>query len=106
MGLTVTKYSDPTTAAAPFIIGDRKMVLGTITFDDSYPTGGEAVVPADFGFEAQVDAVLVGMDAAGARLVTYDRANQKIVLFTAVGAEAADESNQSTIVVPFLAIGK
>ncbi len=33
----------------PEVPGSRKEVLGTITFDSSYPTGGEEFTPAEFG---------------------------------------------------------
>ena len=33
----------------PEVPGSRKEVFGTITFDSSYPTGGEGFTPAEFG---------------------------------------------------------
>ena len=33
----------------PEVPGSRKESVGTITFDSSYPTGGEAFTPAEFG---------------------------------------------------------
>jgi hypothetical protein len=33
----------------PEVPGNRKVVHGTVTFDSSYPTGGEAVSLADLG---------------------------------------------------------
>lgn len=106
MALTITKTTDPVTAGPMAVMGDRRVCWGTITFDSSYPTGGEAVAAADFGFDQQLDHVMIDPPTGGNRIVTYDRANKKLMLFTAVGTEAANASDQSSIVVPFLAIGK
>jgi hypothetical protein len=34
----------------PEVPGSRKEVFGVVTFDSSYPTGGEAISVADLGF--------------------------------------------------------
>jgi len=38
-----------TVLTGPEVPGNRKMVTGTVAFDSSYPTGGEAVALADLG---------------------------------------------------------
>jgi len=107
MALTVTQYQDPSTAGRRFVVGDRRITFGTITFDSSYPTGGEAIAFSDFGFETQLDVLFVQtVNVLGNRLASYDPVNKKILLFTALGAEAANASDQSTIIVSFVAIGK
>lgn len=37
------------------VVGNQREVQGTIAFDDSYPTGGEAVAAADFGLSEVYD---------------------------------------------------
>lgn len=88
--------------------GDRKVVYATVTFDNSYPTGGEAIAAADFGGELRsLDRIETqGVNTAGNRLVVWDRANSKLLLFTALGTQATNASDQSAIVVEITAIGK
>jgi hypothetical protein len=106
MPLTVTKQTDAVSGVQEFVIGDRKALICNITFDNSYPTGGELVDPAVFGDWIQVDAVVPMGTNAGNRVVTYDRANKKLLLFTALGTEAANASDQSAVVLNALVIGK
>lgn len=106
MSLTISRQSDPVTAGKVVAIGDRKLVMGTISFDSSYPTGGEAIAPADLGFETQIDSVVFGVPSI-ARLVGWDQANKKAKVYTALGTEAGNGTDQSTLVgVQFIAIGK
>jgi len=96
----MTKQADPVSGVQEFIAGDRAFMFVTIAFDSSYPTGGEpidATVLDSIGF-SQVDYIAPQTtNLAGTRLVTYDRVNKKLLLFTAVGTEAGSASNQSTI---------
>lgn len=105
MALTITEQADPTTAGEKFSIGDRFAVIASVLFDNSYPTGGEAILPSDFGLEAQIDAV-VPLSTGGGRILEHDKANSKLKLFTALGTEAANASDQSTITARVLVIGK
>jgi hypothetical protein len=106
MALTLTRVDSPISKKQVVVFGDRKIWFGTITFDNSYPTGGEILTKDMFGFDAGIDMVIVGANPAGSRLATYDPATRGLKLFTAVGTEAGNASDQSTIVVPILAIGK
>jgi hypothetical protein len=45
MGLTVTPVK-------VFVNGDRKEAFYDVTFDSSYPTGGESLTAADLGCRA------------------------------------------------------
>lgn len=37
------------------LVGNKRQVRGTVTFDSSYATGGETFTPADFGLTAITD---------------------------------------------------
>lgn len=76
MALTVTAAT-----GGNFVVGDRRAVIATITFDSSYDTGGEALVASDFGLTS-IDFVLgaVAKNAAGTLgfTVVYDYTNKKL----------------------------
>jgi hypothetical protein len=84
--------------------GAVQVVQSRVTFDSSYPTGGEAVTAANFGLN-RILYVLSGVNTAGNRLVVWDDTNSKLKLYTALGTEAADTSDQSTIVAVVTVIG-
>jgi hypothetical protein len=66
-----------------------KIVLGTITFDSSYPTGGEAIAASDFGLTA-IEAMFFSSDVLAATtalsVLSYDRTTGKV---RAVGSNGA-----------------
>lgn len=85
-----------------------------VQFDNSYPTGGEAVTANDFGFDS-IDYVVPIRQApdGGAQTVgilpTWDNTNSKLKL-SVIGAtglvtEAANASDQSTVIVDCLVFG-
>jgi len=76
--------------------GNKRELTATVLFDSSYPTGGEAVAASDFGLSS-VDTLFVYPHAS--RIGVYDHTNQKILLYTALGTEATNASDQSTITV-------
>lgn len=104
MALTVTRDKDPLTNGDFHVIGDLHWRHGTITFDSSYPTGGEAVTAADFGFGSQLIELLVF--PTGAEVPVFDKTNKKVLLYTADGTQAANTSDQSAVVVRYMAIGR
>lgn len=96
-----------------FPLEDRKLVVRDITFDSSYPTGGEAVVPADFSLSV-IDFLIVGQ--AGGYVIEHDATNKKLKVYRqkdpgAVGGadialvEVANATNLATLVVRVVAIG-
>lgn len=87
------------------VVGDQRRVVATVTFDSSYPTGGEAVTPSNFGLQS-IRNVEPAVPVAGSRLVAWDGTNSKLKVFTAIGTEAADTSDQSTIIAPVVVYGK
>lgn len=85
-----------------------------VTFDNSYPTGGEAITAADVGFDT-LDYLIPFRQApdGGAQTVgilpTWDSTNGKLKL-SVIGAtglvtEAANTSDQSTVIVDCLVFG-
>lgn len=82
----------------------QKVVTGTLTFDSSYPTGGESISEiTDFFRGSQADSIV--FEQLSNRIVTFDRTAKKALLYTALSTEAANASDQSSIVVRFIAIG-
>lgn len=110
MALTFTQPAD---ALRPYhVLGDLKLVAKKVTFDNSYPTGGEAISPSDFGLAriiwVQVNAVtdvatkeVQWVEAAGAHKL-------KIMVedaISGIAAEAANASDQSAVSVHILVFG-
>lgn len=75
-----------------------KVVLLKVTFDNSYPTGGEVLGLANYGL-TPANVAFFSSESTSSRICTYDRANDKLLLYTALATEAANASNQSTITV-------
>ena len=104
MALTVTNETRS-------VVGDLVLVTGTLTFDSSYPTGGEAVAASSFSNFIRLD--FLGLNAhtdVATKLAVWDRSNAKIILYvedgtTGIEAQAANTSDQSAVSVEFLAFG-
>ncbi|UCG88880.1 MAG: hypothetical protein JSW71_10225 [Gemmatimonadota bacterium] len=75
MALTIAVHGLP---EGSIDLGGLKVVFGTITFDASYPTGGEALVPGDFGFVREIYALFVD---AGGVVCKYDAANDTLMAY-------------------------
>ena len=58
--------------------GTQKCWPGTVTFDSSYPTGGESFAPADIGF---IVFDRVEVDSTDGFVFEYDAANEKIIAY-------------------------
>lgn len=101
MALTFT--ANPT-APINTVQGARRQFIGFVTFDNSYPTGGEAIAASDFNL-SRIDMVLVGQPVGSTRIVTWDDANSKLKVYTALSTEATNASDQSAIKVPVIVIG-
>lgn len=90
---------------------DHLVETGTITFDSSYLTGGE-LLPASFFGWTSIDFLYAA--PAGGLFPEFDHANQKLKLTTGNWSNASDgplievgsTSNQSAVVVRFIALGK
>jgi hypothetical protein len=96
MGLTIT----PITRS---VFGNKRVVLADVTFDSSYPTGGESITPAVLGL-SDIDAIFT--NGAKGWGVVYDKANAKLMAYgSTAGTEITDTTNLSALVVQILAVG-
>lgn len=94
----IAQYSD----------GPYTKAVYDVTFDSSYPTGGEAFTAANFGLNNVVygtaDVKSVGGTVNVAN-VYVDRANLKLKVYDETPAEAANTSDLSTLVVQVQVVG-
>ena len=98
MALTITsRVSDTTLKGATL-----KAV--TVAFDNSYPTGGEAIAAADLGFDTAIDFAVVA--TGGSDTVVWNRSTGKLQIFTADGTEATNASDQSAVSRDILFLGR
>lgn len=85
-------------------LGDKKGRYGTITFDDSYPTGGEAFTAADLGLTFLDHLVIT--DKGGAAVVAWISSTGKLKAYVrTTGVEVANAVDLSALVISVLAIG-
>jgi len=100
MAIAITKTKTTT-------FGVDKVVYGYITFDSSYPTGGEAVSLTALGMSQLRHIQVAGANRLRNRLVAWDgsKTAPKLLVSTALGTEASNTSDQSTCVVDFVAYG-
>lgn len=97
----------------PYAVGGGYVeTLAEVTFDSSYPTGGEAVTANQFKLGTILHMDCQVAPATGV-VASFDRANLKIKLFwvdtTVDGAELAEvtaSDDQSAAVVPVRVIGR
>lgn len=109
MALTITSVKKS-------VWGDRRVHIATITFDASYPAGGESLTAADLGFSHSLEAVFCeGLAAKNDETlavgVKYDYTASKLVAYeTAAAAEGPlaqvdDTESLASYEVRVLAIG-
>lgn len=89
-------------------MGDQKVVYGTVTFDSSYATGGEALDETQIGLH-RLDFINFNQGEDG-YVVHWDKANEKLMLFesgtASAGLDEQDSTNDmSAVVVEFQAFG-
>lgn len=103
MALTVSKIIGSNDYIPGHLFGLR-FSLVNVTFDASYPTGGEALdLQTDFGVPAS-GATVVGKfahvyegNAAGFQSAAYDDSNELLLLYQGSGAEVADTTDASSV---------
>lgn len=93
-----------TVVKRPRLLPASRSVVADVTFDDSYPTGGESLTAADLGIAGpgnagSIEYLEASQKGVASRYVEYDYAAAKLKLFTGLGTEAANASDQSAIVV-------
>ena len=98
-------------ATGPEVPGNRKIVIGTVTFDSSYPTGGEAISLVDLGL-TRLDTLFVAPN--GGYMPTWNASTTapKIKMFWvdtttdgAALAEVPSTTDVSAVVVRIFAFG-
>lgn len=78
-----------------------RAIVAELTFDSSYPTGGENLTPAQLGL-SRVEVFFP--EQGSGYTIQYDRTNSKLKAFSA-GAEVANGTDLSTVVVRALVLG-
>lgn len=105
MALTVTPVK-------VWVNGDRKEAIYDITFDSSYPTGGEALTAATLGLADELNYVsdAVAWNGTLAVLTKYDYVNSTLLAFKSNTAanpqEVANGASLASYKVRLHAIGK
>lgn len=104
MALSITAATNDTRPS--HVAGDLRMRFAKVTFDASYPTGGEAITAADFGLN-RIIFISVNSAANATQVVYWDEANSKLLISTDAGtpAQAANASDQSAVTVQLIVFG-
>ena len=102
MALTLNK-------TAEWVAGDRRMKVFDVTFDASYPTGGEPVSLADLGFSGEVSFLLA--EPTGGYSFEYNPAAGTLLAYrtgaiNAPGEQVPNTTNLATINTRVFAIGR
>jgi len=103
MALTVTIPD-----GAKSVFGNKRITVGTIAFDSSYPTGGEALVAGDIGFD-KIDFITFSSDIvqcywASDKLLAYYGDNDNAAHAEFVQVTSTDDISAAN--VSFFAIGR
>lgn len=93
--------------------GNEVEAIIEATFDNSYPTGGEAYLATDFGFVGNPLVTILEVNAGG-KLVEHDRANKKFVIkhfdydgeADGAAVEVGNTSDQSGVKMTLRVVGK
>jgi len=78
------------------ISGDRVVIDAKVTFDTSYPTGGEALAASDFQGLIQIDGLIVHSANLALYRVIWDEANSKLKVYVEDGS-TGEEGNTDNI---------
>jgi len=83
--------------------GNKRVITADVTFDASYPTGGEVVTPAALGL-ASILFMHVGSKAGN--LIQYDAANAKLMAYvSSTGVQVANAVDLSAVIVRVRVVG-
>lgn len=101
MAVTATRVLVPT------VPGAERYTVTDVTFDSSYPTGGEALTAADLGLTT-VNFAITSIKTAGAGSVTeaFYVTSTGLLKAYAAAAEIANTTDLSAVVVQIVAFGK
>lgn len=101
MAVTVSRANNPQ------VEGARRVTVTNVTFDSSYPTGGEPLTFSDLGLTS-VEFAVATLKTGGTGSVVqvwYDTANQKLKAYVAA-AEVTAATDLSAIVAQVVAWGR
>jgi hypothetical protein len=92
------------------VLGDLAAVFRTVTFDSSYPTGGEAITAADFGLQTIVWVSVNALSDVATKHVRWDPTAGTLMILiedgtSGISAEAANASDQSAVDAQVLVLG-
>lgn len=88
------------------VVGNQKLHVINVTFDGSYPTGGESFVPADVGM-LEFDLVVANSTAYGSGAYIVEWVTPKLkVIDAAFGAEALSTTDLSALSINVIALGR
>jgi len=102
MALTL---SNPSSQTVNEVWGRNRVVVKTVTFDSSYATGGESLLPGDLGL-SEIHAVLVSVQSGGTPTeVQYNYTTRTLVALRGAMVEVAAATDLSALVVRVVVIG-
>lgn len=84
--MAVTIVKDPNQSNQPQAIGQFRVEFADITGDNSYPTGGYAITPGQFGMSKIVAVVVPNSNGYA---VTYVRSTGKLIVRATGGSSGA-----------------
>lgn len=95
-----------TAVQKPHSIGARWQTIYSVQPDNSYPTGGWSLKPADLGFAATTDPEfqVVVQDTQGYSAL-YDYTNLKLKLYSAAGTQVTNATDLSAL-APFRVVAQ
>ncbi len=91
------------------VMGDRVVIFATVTFDNSYPTGGEAIANTDFSGLNQIDFIQCSapsIDDQAINSVVYVRSTGKLMVIDAAGAQEGNATDLSSTTMDIVVFGK
>lgn len=108
MALTLTKFIPENVPAGR---GDVVSWYGGVTFDSSYPTGGELIVASDFGLDEILFVNVGAVSDVATKVVRWIRSTGALQIFIEDGtsgimAEAANASDQSAVDITIEVVGR
>lgn len=80
----------------------------TVTCDSSYPTGGYAILPAQFGFNLRIDDIMANAQSSS-YIPVWNQATQSLMIMQDTGSglvQVPGSTNLSTLVIQLLALGE
>ncbi len=97
MALTITNLK-------PVKLSNLKGAIADITFDDAYPAagGGLSLTPGQLGLNV-ID--YLGAESASGYTFEYDRANNKLIAYTAGAEPASGSLDLSAVITRVFAVG-